>query len=154
MISNQVRCIYLTKRYSIFFSKKGLFFNERILVARKCWSTPTFEGSIRMNLKRKDKVYYKSVSRPKRIALLMMATKIYLLIEKNIVTTRRQIYYEEKTLFSAAQCYELIEMICAFVCVSRRELNILATGKGLVAGNLTLVFENNARINGAEFQKV
>lgn len=132
---------------------KGLLFNDRILVAKKCWENANFEGTIRMNY-RDNGLVYQRISRPTRIALLMMAAKIYLLLAENRVSSRRQIYYEEKHLFSACKCYELIEQVCAFVNLSRRELNVIASGKGLVAGSLVLLFENRTAIDVSQFRKV
>lgn len=132
---------------------KGLFFNDQILVAKKCWENANFEGSIRMNYLN-PQLRYRRIQRASRIALLMMSAKIYLLVAENRITSRRQIYYEEQAVFNACKCYSLIEQVCAFVNLSRRELNIIATGKGLVAGNLVLLFENRTAIDVSQFKKV
>ena len=132
---------------------KGLFFNDRILVAKKCWDNANFEGSIRLDYQNPE-LRYQRIRRASRIALLMMSAKIYLLVAENRVTSRRQLYYEEQSVFNACKCYALIEQVCAFVNLSRRELNIIATGKGLVAGNLVLLFENSTAIDVSQFKKV
>ena len=108
---------------------KGLFFDDKILVAKKCWQNARFEGAIRMNYNN-EKIIYQKIKKSRRICLLLMCCKIYLLVKSNKISTRRQIYYEEKELFSSTRCYDLIEQVCAFVNLSRRQLNIVAAGKG------------------------
>lgn len=133
----------------------GLFFNDKIMTVKKCWQNAIFKGLIKMDLgKRNNKLIYQKINRKKRIYLLFMTCKIYHQVLDDKITTRRNIYYEHKNLFSVNTCYNLIEMVCSFVNLSRRELNIVSTSKGLIAGNIVLEFENSNEINGLDYRKV
>ncbi|XP_078490434.1 meiotic recombination protein SPO11 [Ciona intestinalis] len=69
-----------------------------------------------------------------------LLSMIYKLIQSGQVATKRDLYYEEPNLFSSQSIVDhIVDDISCMICVPRRWLNVVATSKGLIAGDLQFV---------------
>uniref|UniRef100_H2ZJI6 DNA topoisomerase (ATP-hydrolyzing) n=1 Tax=Ciona savignyi TaxID=51511 RepID=H2ZJI6_CIOSA len=71
---------------------------------------------------------------------LKLLSMIYKLLQSGQVATKRDLYYEEPNLFSSQTVVDqIVDDISCMLNVPRRWLNVVATSKGLVAGNLSFL---------------
>lgn len=76
---------------------------------------------------------------------------IHNLIKSNSITTKRDIYYRDVELFETQSAVDkIVDNLAYSFGVQRLELNIVASPKGLVYGDLTIVTKNGTAI---EFEK-
>ncbi|XP_039591734.1 meiotic recombination protein SPO11 [Polypterus senegalus] len=86
-----------------------------------------------------------------RFALILkMLSVIYKLVQSNTYATKRDIFYCNKGLFGTQRTVDkIIDDICCMLLIPRLSLHVLATSKGLIAGNLCYTEEDGTRVNCA-----
>ncbi|KAL0465879.1 meiosis-specific topoisomerase [Neurospora intermedia] len=72
-------------------------------------------------------------------------------LQSGTLVTKRNIYYQNMELFrSQSVVDEMVDNLAFTLGVGRNDLNIVATAKGLVAGQVELIMRGGSRINCAE----
>ncbi|XP_012946886.1 meiotic recombination protein SPO11 [Aplysia californica] len=113
------------------------------------WNDVVFTESINFDLSHNCSVkrvaFAKAQSVKKFATMLKIMKIIYCLIQENRYCTKRDIYYQHPELYgSQAGMDRVIDDIACMLWVPRWELHIVATCKGLVAGNLQFKDEQGA----------
>ncbi|KAL7646563.1 UNVERIFIED_CONTAM: hypothetical protein RMT77_001814 [Armadillidium vulgare] len=88
----------------------------------------------------------------RRFAFLIdVLSKSYVLLQKNSFATRRDLFYENVALYKKQRNTDkALEDAARMLSVPRRSLHVTATGKGLMAGNLTYVTYDGVRVRVAQ----
>lgn len=89
---------------------------------------------------------------PKQVRKLVLSLKllaiIYNLLQAQAVCTKRDIYYRNVTLYRKQSVVDdIVENIALLLHVPRWRLNVLATSKGLVAGNLIIRMADGSTVD-------
>uniref|UniRef100_A0A3B3D909 DNA topoisomerase (ATP-hydrolyzing) n=1 Tax=Oryzias melastigma TaxID=30732 RepID=A0A3B3D909_ORYME len=80
--------------------------------------------------------------------ILKILSVIYRLVQGNSYATKRDVYYNNTQLFGSQRSVDIIvDDISCMLKVSRRALHVLATSKGLIAGDLCYLEEDGTRID-------
>ncbi|XP_043844756.1 meiotic recombination protein SPO11 isoform X2 [Dromiciops gliroides] len=95
------------------------------------------------------KIKSNSAQSAQRFALILkILSMIYKLVQSNTYATKRDIYYTDIQLFGNQSVVDnIINDISCMLKVSRRNLHILSTSKGLIAGNLSFIEEDGTKVN-------
>ena len=99
--------------------------------------------SIRLHFSKINKKKKKK-SGEKGFAIVMRLLQImHDLMSKNVYATKRDIFYRDVDLFSSQRVSDkYIDYICKHFQVDRFTLNVLSSGKGLIAGPIEVEFKN------------
>ncbi|XP_036608432.1 meiotic recombination protein SPO11 isoform X2 [Trichosurus vulpecula] len=95
------------------------------------------------------KIKSDSAQSAQRFALILkILSMIYKLVQSNTYATKRDIYYTDIQLFGNQSVVDnIINDISCMLKVPRRNLHILSTSKGLIAGNLSYIEEDGTKVN-------
>ncbi|NWV05423.1 SPO11 protein, partial [Ptilonorhynchus violaceus] len=85
----------------------------------------------------------------KRFArMLKILSMIYKMVQSNTYATKRDIYYSDTLLFGTQSVVDqIINDISCMLKIPRRNLHVLSTTKGFVAGNLSYTEEDGTKVN-------
>ncbi|XP_003339751.1 meiotic recombination protein SPO11 isoform X2 [Monodelphis domestica] len=95
------------------------------------------------------KIKSDSAKSAQRFALILkILSMIYKLVQSNTYATKRDIYYTDIQLFGNQKIVDnIINDISCMLKVPRRNLHILSTSKGLIAGSLSYIEEDGTKVN-------
>uniref|UniRef100_A0A3P9MIV8 DNA topoisomerase (ATP-hydrolyzing) n=1 Tax=Oryzias latipes TaxID=8090 RepID=A0A3P9MIV8_ORYLA len=80
--------------------------------------------------------------------ILKILSVIYRLVQSNSYATKRDVYYNNTQLFGSQRSVDtIVDDISCMLKVSRRALHVMATSKGLIAGDLCYLEEDGTRID-------
>ncbi|XP_054706575.1 meiotic recombination protein SPO11-like [Uloborus diversus] len=105
---------------------------------RRIWENTSFERTVKMKEKpTMTTIGVSSVSCRRMVLMLHILTKIYKLIETNTYKTKRELYYEDVTLFKKQAIVDnILDDISCMLNEPKINLHVLTTSKGCIAGNL------------------
>ncbi|XP_065309226.1 meiotic recombination protein SPO11 [Dermacentor albipictus] len=108
---------------------------------RQDWDSVVYchrRGLVRKDNSAKTVTSFGSASSIRKFALMLkVLSKIHYLLLTNTKSTKRQIFYEDVSLFGSQTIVDaIVEDIACMLQVPRRCLNILATSKGVFAGDI------------------
>ncbi|XP_035220088.1 meiotic recombination protein SPO11-like isoform X1 [Stegodyphus dumicola] len=111
------------------------------LPKRDIWENINYEPDCGIKMKENPVMKTVGGSRPRSssrfVRIMHVLTKIYNLIKTNTYRTKRELYYEDVTLFkSQATLDRILDDIACFLNVPKIQLHVLTTAKGCIAGNL------------------
>ncbi|XP_044311678.1 meiotic recombination protein SPO11 [Varanus komodoensis] len=87
-------------------------------------------------------------SAPKFALFLKILSIIYKMVQTNIYATKRDIFYTDPAHFCNQRVVDdIINDISCMLKIPRRNLHILSTSKGCIAGNLSYIEEDGTRVN-------
>ncbi|XP_074066420.1 meiotic recombination protein SPO11 isoform X2 [Macrotis lagotis] len=119
---------------------------------RSNWGNIKFEDSVGLQMIphcTTKKIKSDSAKSAPRFALILkILSMIYKLVQSNTYATKRDIYYTDIQLFGNQSVVDniIIDISCMLK-VPRRNLHILSTSKGLIAGNLSYIEEDGTKVN-------
>ncbi|KAM9065315.1 meiotic recombination protein SPO11 isoform X1 [Sarcophilus harrisii] len=119
---------------------------------RSNWENIKFEDSVGLQMIHHcttKKIKSDSAQSAQRFALILkILSMIYKLVQSNTYATKRDIYYTDIQLFGNQSVVDnIINDISCMLKVPRRNLHILSTSKGLIAGNLSYIEEDGTKVN-------
>ncbi|XP_072489561.1 meiotic recombination protein SPO11 isoform X2 [Notamacropus eugenii] len=119
---------------------------------RSNWENIKFEDSVGLQMIphcTTKKIKSDSAQSAQRFALILkILSMIYKLVQSNTYATKRDIYYTDIQLFGNQSAVDnIINDISCMLKVPRRNLHILSTSKGLIAGNLSYIEEDGTKVN-------
>ncbi|XP_068928873.1 meiotic recombination protein SPO11 isoform X1 [Petaurus breviceps papuanus] len=119
---------------------------------RSNWKNIKFEDSVGLQMIphcTTKKIKSDSAQSAQRFALILkILSMIYKLVQSNTYATKRDIYYTDIQLFGNQSVVDnIINDISCMLKVPRRNLHILSTSKGLIAGNLSYTEEDGTKVN-------
>ncbi|XP_027709095.1 meiotic recombination protein SPO11 isoform X1 [Vombatus ursinus] len=119
---------------------------------RSNWENIKFEDSVGLQMIphcTTKKIKSDSAQSAQRFALILkILSMIYKLVQSNTYATKRDIYYTDIQLFGNQSVVDnIINDISCMLKVPRRNLHILSTSKGLIAGNLSFIEEDGTKVN-------
>ncbi|XP_064460695.1 meiotic recombination protein SPO11-like [Ornithodoros turicata] len=108
---------------------------------RSSWDSVVYshgKGLSRKPSHSKTVTAFGSVSSLRKFSLMLhILSKIHYLLSTGTKSTKRQIYYEDVVLFGSQGIVDrIVEDIACMLEVQRHALNLLATSKGCIAGNV------------------
>ncbi|XP_015220255.1 meiotic recombination protein SPO11 isoform X4 [Lepisosteus oculatus] len=119
---------------------------------RSCWSNIRFEDDIGLHAASDYTVSTirsdcsRSVTR--FATTLKVLSVIYKMVQSNSYATKRDIYYNDTQLFGSQRTVDLIvDDISCMLRVPRRNLHVLASSKGFIAGDLCYTEEDGTKVN-------
>ncbi|XP_016284208.1 meiotic recombination protein SPO11 isoform X3 [Monodelphis domestica] len=119
---------------------------------RSNWENIKFEDSVGLQMIphcTTKKIKSDSAKSAQRFALILkILSMIYKLVQSNTYATKRDIYYTDIQLFGNQKIVDnIINDISCMLKVPRRNLHILSTSKGLIAGSLSYIEEDGTKVN-------
>ncbi|XP_074141165.1 meiotic recombination protein SPO11 [Sminthopsis crassicaudata] len=119
---------------------------------RSNWENIKFEDSVGLQMIHHcttKKIKSDSAQSAQRFALILkILSMIYKLVQSDTYATKRDIYYTDIQLFGNQSVVDnIINDISCMLKVPRRNLHILSTSKGLIAGNLSYIEEDGTKVN-------
>ena len=91
--------------------------------------------------------YNRSASKLRYTRILVVLRLIQELLIQDQHATKRELYYRHVNLFSKqSELDDVVNAVCIMLQIPRNHLRILATSKGLVAGNLVMTTADGVRI--------
>ncbi|XP_050402116.1 meiotic recombination protein SPO11 [Patella vulgata] len=121
-------------------------------VSYKDWDSVSYtEGGILVPSAKKKMAYirYDNEKSLKKFGLIVKVLSIiYKLLQENRYCTKRDLYYQDPESFGKQTTLDgVVDIIAAILNVPRWELNVLATSKGLVSGDLQFYNEDGHHID-------
>lgn len=120
--------------------------------SRRSWENVFYEPNVGLQVE--DDAFFTTVSLShessvEKFGLMMkVLSMIYKLLQHGRVATKRDLFYEEPHLFRSQSTLDhLVDDIACMLQVPRRCLNVVATSKGVMAGDLTFVEDNGERVD-------
>ncbi|RVE70691.1 hypothetical protein OJAV_G00067650 [Oryzias javanicus] len=119
---------------------------------RSSWSNVDFDSGIGLQMSSEHSVTTVRSNCPSSVTkfaqILKILSVIYRLVQSNSYATKRDVYYNNTQLFGSQRSVDMIvDDISCMLKVSRRALHVLATSKGLIAGDLCYLEEDGTRID-------
>uniref|UniRef100_A0A3P9HZ19 DNA topoisomerase (ATP-hydrolyzing) n=1 Tax=Oryzias latipes TaxID=8090 RepID=A0A3P9HZ19_ORYLA len=119
---------------------------------RSSWSNVYFDSGVGLQMSSGHSVTtVKSnclASVTKFAQILKILSVIYRLVQSNSYATKRDVYYNNTQLFGSQRSVDtIVDDISCMLKVSRRALHVMATSKGLIAGDLCYLEEDGTRID-------
>uniref|UniRef100_A0A3P9LAK2 DNA topoisomerase (ATP-hydrolyzing) n=1 Tax=Oryzias latipes TaxID=8090 RepID=A0A3P9LAK2_ORYLA len=119
---------------------------------RSSWSNVDFDSGVGLQMSSGHSVTtVKSnclASVTKFAQILKILSVIYRLVQSNSYATKRDVYYNNTQLFGSQRSVDtIVDDISCMLKVSRRALHVMATSKGLIAGDLCYLEEDGTRID-------
>ncbi|XP_063002622.1 meiotic recombination protein SPO11 [Elgaria multicarinata webbii] len=122
-----------------------------ILKNRSDWSNIQFKASVGLHMT--SNCTTKKIrsdcpkSAPKFALFLKMLSIIYKMVQTNIYATKRDIFYTDTVHFGNQRVADnIIDDISCMLKIPRRNLHILSTSKGCIAGNLSYIEEDGTKV--------
>lgn len=121
---------------------------------RRIWKNTDFEKNEGIKLVKNPilKMVGRNNSSTKRLALMLhMLIQIHKLIEMDTYKTKRELYYDDVTLYKSQSIVDrLLDDIACLLNVSKIHLHVLTTSKGCIAGRLRFRDEEGNYIDCSE----
>ncbi|XP_076969408.1 meiotic recombination protein SPO11 isoform X2 [Tamandua tetradactyla] len=119
---------------------------------RSSWENIKFEDSVGLQMVSQCSTRKIKSDSPKSVQkfalILKILSMIYKLVQSDSYATKRDIYYTDSQLFGSQTVVDnIINDISCMLKVPRRNLHILSTSKGLIAGNLSYIEEDGTKVN-------
>ncbi|KAF6718064.1 Meiotic recombination protein SPO11 [Oryzias melastigma] len=124
-----------------------------LLPNRSSWSNVDFDSGMGLQMSSEHSVTNVRSNCPSSVTrfaqILKILSVIYRLVQGNSYATKRlDVYYNNTQLFGSQRSVDIIvDDISCMLKVSRRALHVLATSKGLIAGDLCYLEEDGTRID-------
>ncbi|XP_067324310.1 meiotic recombination protein SPO11 [Anolis sagrei] len=123
-----------------------------ILKNRSNWENIQFKDSVGLQLATNCTTRKIRCNCPKSATNFALFLKIfsivYKMVQTNIYATKRDIFYTDTVLFGNQKVVDdIITDISCMLKIPRRNLHILSTSKGLIAGNLSYIEEDGTKVN-------
>ncbi|XP_060931078.1 meiotic recombination protein SPO11 [Limanda limanda] len=119
---------------------------------RSSWANISFHSAVGLQMSSGGSVSTIRSDCPSSVTkfaqILKILSVIYKLVQSNSYATKRDIYYNNTQLFvSQTTVDSIVDDISCMLKVPRRSLHVLATSKGLIAGDLCYMEEDGTRID-------
>ncbi|XP_071332814.1 meiotic recombination protein SPO11 isoform X3 [Trachinotus anak] len=119
---------------------------------RSSWANVSFDSAIGLQMSSGPSVSIIRSDCPSSVTkfaqILKILSVIYRLVQRNSYATKRDIYYNNTQLFGSQTAVDsIVDDISCMLKVPRRSLHVLATSKGLIAGDLRYMEEDGTRID-------
>ncbi|XP_034446261.1 meiotic recombination protein SPO11 isoform X2 [Hippoglossus hippoglossus] len=119
---------------------------------RSSWANVSFHSAVGLQMTSGSSVSTIRSDCPSSVTkfaqILKILSVIYKLVQSNSYATKRDIYYNNTQLFvSQTTVDSIVDDISCMLKVPRRSLHVLATSKGLIAGDLRYMEEDGTRID-------
>ncbi|XP_032376182.1 meiotic recombination protein SPO11 [Etheostoma spectabile] len=119
---------------------------------RSSWANISFDSAIglqRNSGSSSTSIRSDSPSSVRKFAqILKIFLVIYKLVQSNSYATKRDIYYNNTQLFGSQQTVDsIVDDVSCMLKAPRRSLHVMATSKGLIAGDLCYLEEDGTRID-------
>ncbi|XP_055044276.2 meiotic recombination protein SPO11 isoform X2 [Misgurnus anguillicaudatus] len=122
------------------------------LINRSSWDNVRFHESVGLVLKPDASVVTLRCDCPSsatRFSLILkLLSVIYKLVQSDSYATKRDIYYNDTQLFRSQKTVDsIVDDISCMLEAPRRSLNVLATSKGLISGDLCYLEEDGTMVD-------
>ncbi|XP_020560440.1 meiotic recombination protein SPO11 isoform X3 [Oryzias latipes] len=119
---------------------------------RSSWSNVDFDSGVGLQMSSGHSVTTVKSNCPASVTkfaqILKILSVIYRLVQSNSYATKRDVYYNNTQLFGSQRSVDtIVDDISCMLKVSRRALHVMATSKGLIAGDLCYLEEDGTRID-------
>ncbi|XP_058500038.1 meiotic recombination protein SPO11 isoform X1 [Solea solea] len=119
---------------------------------RSSWDNVRFDSAVGLQMNSESSVSTIRSDCPSSVTKFAQIVKIlsviYRLVQSNSYATKRDIYYNNTQLFTSQTTVDcIIDDISCMLKAPRRALHVLATSKGLIAGDLRYMEEDGTRID-------
>lgn len=119
---------------------------------RSSWANVRFDSSVGLRMNSETTVTTFRSDSPSSVTkfarIVKVLSVIYRLIQSNSYATKRDIFYNDTQLFASQLTVDhIVDDISCLLKVPRRSLHVLATSKGLIAGDLCYMEEDGTRID-------
>ncbi|XP_042318493.1 meiotic recombination protein SPO11 isoform X2 [Sceloporus undulatus] len=123
-----------------------------ILKNRSNWGNIQFKDSVGLQMNTNCTTRKIRSDCPKSATTFALFLKIlsiiYKMVQTNIYATKRDIFYTDTTHFGNQRVVDdIITDISCMLKIPRRNLHILSTSKGCIAGNLSYIEEDGTKVN-------
>ncbi|KAM3871775.1 5-aminolevulinate synthase, non-specific, mitochondrial-like [Diretmus argenteus] len=123
-----------------------------VLLDRSSWANISFDSAIGLQVSSGSSVNTIRSDCPwsanKFACMVKILSVIYRLVQSNSYATKRDIYYDNTQLFDSQTNVDcIVDDISCMLKVPRRALHVLATSRGLIAGDLCYLEEDGTRIS-------
>ncbi|XP_045159068.2 meiotic recombination protein SPO11-like [Mercenaria mercenaria] len=121
------------------------------------WSDVSFGTNSGLEMRRNQRmttVRFESLQSVKKLGLMMKVLSVmYRLVKTNHYCTKRDIYYQDPSLFGSQHTLDgIVDNISCMLEIPRWELHVLATSKGCLAGDLLFQDVDNNYIDCRQTQ--
>uniref|UniRef100_A0A8D3BHG1 DNA topoisomerase (ATP-hydrolyzing) n=1 Tax=Scophthalmus maximus TaxID=52904 RepID=A0A8D3BHG1_SCOMX len=123
-----------------------------VLPNRSSWANVSFHSAVGLQMSSGSSVSTVRSDCPSSVTKFAQIVKIlsviYRLVQSDSYATKRDIYYNNTQLFGSQTTVDgIVDDISCMLKAPRRSLHVLATSKGLIAGDLRYMEEDNTRID-------
>ncbi|CRK91310.1 CLUMA_CG004984, isoform A, partial [Clunio marinus] len=113
----------------------------------KSWHDCTMSNDVlspkETNIEMKSISFGNKLSEKTFTIVTVVLCEIYKMLQRNLTCTKRELYYRDVELFkSQVNVNKALDTICSMLNVQEFELGIFSSSKGLVAGDLKVIIEN------------